>query len=353
MIETMVAFFVSALIMIFTMSMYSNLTSSLNRMRSSMALVRKASLVMAQLEKDLTTLYVPFLQEAIEPGPEYKKETAEDLEEASEKNLQGAQGSVKKKKKSKKLKEPITDQKQHKKIEQERLQNILLISPYDDEDKKIRGERWKLFRSLSGISTHPFTVYHEAAPLLVRFGYELLPDKKNSTPEKRRYLLFRKQTEDTDNAKLKPSDAPWGGQTQAQEEPIQELLIADNIAFLGLKITSEKKEKELELEKKLREKEGKKRELIHRFAWGGESEYSAHLPKLLTLYLSFWDDQDREIIFEASYPVVSYPTEYPAAIDALLTGTDGQLQTEKIQEKENKEDAAKTSATTAPVASQR
>ncbi len=293
-VEVMVAFVISIFIMAMIMRSYHGITSSLNRVRERITIVNRASLLLHQLEKDLSSLFIPFLHKKIEP----------ESKDIQNKNTKEEGPSLKESEKDENKSE-----KRKQKEEDERRRNALIFSTYEDEDQKVDGERWKLFKSLTAITTQPLVVYGQRDVRLVRIMYKLEPDKQNSTTEKKAYTLIRKQTVDLENYKMKPHDETGLPSTDKQQNnSIKEEIVASGIKEMFIQITTEKKEQEPKGKHKKREQ--KERELISLFEWGDTAEYGGNVPIMLLARVSFWNDaQTDDIIFENAFPVYSYPTE--------------------------------------------
>lgn len=104
---------------------------------------------------------------------------------------------------------------------------------YGDEGKtKIEGRNLELLKLVSFVNTNPLQIWGEKRIRIVRVGYELIKNKEKSKRDKIIYDLYRKETLNLENEKLKILTEP-GKQFKTisgEKEEIRTYVIAENLS---------------------------------------------------------------------------------------------------------------------------
>jgi hypothetical protein len=295
-IELLIALFLSSFIMLGMMQAYRNAITSLGAVRAKMATTRKGCLLFNELERDFSSMLVPFLNKEIVPDKDKDQKV-----QISDKKDSETKASENKEQGDKKL-DDSKDKLGHDE-QQEALKNSLHVQVYEDEYRRIGGKKFILFKSINFISTHPLQVYGDKRLRLVRVVYELVRNKEKSTRDQVCYNLFRKETTDLMNFKMKQDD---DAQAKNKHASIRTHLVTDNVKEMYLELITEK----------VKEEKGKdnKQEIeeVRLFVWGEKDFTVGVVPKSLEMRIVIWDDQlKRTQEFQLFVPVFSYPTEHP------------------------------------------
>jgi type II secretory pathway component PulJ len=264
-LEVLISMFISSFIILGMIQFYRNVSSYIGKTRDYMTLNRKICLLFDQMEKDLSTAFVPFLHE--EEG--------------------GKEGEEKKKEEKKKEGE-------------EENKYYFVTEIYEDEYRRIEGKKWQLCKNINFISTNPLQIYGEKRPRLARVIYELIKDKERSQGEKISYALFRRETLDLENYKFKELEEH---EITEKKQVARSYLVADNIKdfYVECVTLQEKDEKN--------EKSAQGAEEVKMFVWGDKKETIDVVPRNVEIKIVFWDDKMiGDHGFTCSIPIISYPT---------------------------------------------
>lgn len=293
-IELMIALFLSSFIMLGMIQAYRNAVSSLGVCRESMAITRKVCLLFNELERDFSCLFIPYLNQEVIPEKDQAEKKAEKKDQAPEQKTEQTQDVGKKE-----------DEKKSAHKKEEPLKYALLAHVYEDETKRIQGRRFELFRSINFITTHPLQVYGDKRIRLVRVMYELVRDKKKSKPDKPCYNLFRKETLDLQNFKMKEEE----GAGASSQSAIRTYLVSDNVKEMYVELIAQKPIDEKEKEKQEEQKKKKDEvEEVRFFSWGEKDFTVGTAPQALEIQIILWDDAlKRTQKFQIFVPVFSYP----------------------------------------------
>lgn len=295
-IELLIALFLSSFIMLGMMQAYRNAITSLGAVRAKMAITRKGCLLFNELERDFSSMLVPFLNKEIVPDKDKDQKS-----QVSDKKDPDLQASEKKESGDKKTDDSGDKTKQDE--QQESLKNSLHVQVYEDESRRIGGKKFTLFKSINFITTHPLQVYGDKRLRLVRVVYELVRNKQKSTRDQVCYNLFRKETTDLMNFKMKEDEEAAAKNKQAS---IRTYLVTDNVKEMYLELITEKVKEEKSKDNKQEIEE------VRLFVWGEKDFTVGVVPKSLEMRIVIWDDQlKRTQAFQIFVPVFSYPTEHP------------------------------------------
>jgi len=258
-----------------------------------MSLNKKTCLLFNQLQNDISSTFVPFLQEEEKKAKDEKEVLAE--------------------KKKEKPKDP----------------KYFLGQIYEEEYRRIEGKKWELFKSLNFICTNPLEVYGENRPRLVRIKYELAKDKAKSQGEKLSYNLFRKETYELQNVDFQQPEE----RSPKEKEKlcgIRSYLIADNIKDFFVEYVTDKPPKEKEKTTAFAREEEEPQ--VRNFEWNikiiqkifppkkeeklqeekKEEEIKYVVPRYLEIVITFWDERlQNQHSFGTLIPIWSHPTQEP------------------------------------------
>ncbi len=178
----------------------------------------------------------------------------------------------------------------------------MLTQVYEDESRRIGGKKFTLFKSINFITTHPLQVYGDKRVRLVRVMYELVRNKQKSNRNQTCYNLFRKETADLMNFKMKEDEETA---VKNKQSSIRTFLVADNVKEMYLELITEKVSEE-------KGKDKQEVEEVRLFVWGEKDFTVDVVPKFLEMRLVLLDDQlKRSQEFHVFVPVFSYPTVNP------------------------------------------
>ncbi len=146
-------------------------------------------------------------------------------------------------------------------------------------------------------------MYGDKRIRLVRVMYELVRNKQKSTRDQACYNLFRKETTDLMNFKMKEEEEAAAKNKQAS---IRTYLVTDNVKEIYLELITEKVKEEKSKDNKQEIEE------VRLFIWGEKDFTVGVVPKSLEMRIVIWDDQlKRTQEFQIFVPVFSYPTVEP------------------------------------------
>lgn len=305
-IELLIALFLSSFIMLGMMQAYRNAVSSLGTCRNYMAISRKACLLFNEIERDFSSMLIPFLNKEI--LPEGEKKSIQDSEKPKEDQKDG--------------------EKKSEQQDDEPLKNALIAQVYEDEVRRIKGRKFELFKNINFITTHPLQVYGDKRVRLVRVMYELIKDKSKNKSGRPCYNLYRKETLDLSNTKMKEDEEAVAKNKQTS---ICTYLVTDNVKELYVEFITPKPPDEKEKEKP---KDKKEVEELRLFTWGQKDFTVGVVPKALEVHIVLWDDElKRTQDFQIFIPVFSYPTISPKNRDAIkIPGPDEKKSPEQVDQ---------------------
>lgn len=304
-IELLIAITLSSFIMLGLMQLYQGVIRYLESTRDMMATNRKVCLLFNQLERDISSAYIPTLAK-LEKGAE-EQPPAQNAEKKPE---PAPAQTPEEKKKEEALEE-----------EQRKSFFVGTIDEQFEDIIKIDGKRFQQCKTISMICSSPLQVYGERKPRLVRVIYELVRDKTKSTRDVNSYQLLRKETDDLLNAmgKIDPFAPPQPGKA------IREHIVAQDVKGLFFQyIITEEEKREAGSSKVPQTKQ------ILSFKWGDKKENQGIVPEKILVWIDFWDAKKiKSSRFHALFPVLSFPTR-------------------KEDEKQKENEAAKTPSSTDP-----
>ena len=276
-LELLVALSISAFVILGMLQGYRNVSNIIDRTRNIMVMDRKVCLLFNQFERDLTTAFIPFLSERVEPKTGEKSKT--DVNKFNQ------------------------EKNQTEKKEEDKFYFVGEIFP--DNDEKIQGKRRELFKSLNFITTNALRIYSQKRVMLVRVMYELVKDKEKSHGEKNVYQLLRRETTELDNFEFKENDSVL---QKDKASDIKTVVVADNIKNLFVEYIADKTREE----KKRNIFDKEEIQKTRSFVWGDKKDTTDIVPEQIEVFITFWNDNlQRESFFECLIPILSYPTEQP------------------------------------------
>jgi len=282
-LELLIAISISSFIILGMVQGNRNVMRFLTRTRDIMTANRKVCLLFNQIERDLTTAFIPELK-PLEKVPE-KKET-----EQEEKSVEPKKEEPPK---------PPPKEKDKKKESKQKQNSIYFRSTiYEDFGRRINERKQELLKRITFISTNALQVYGKKRKRLVRIAYDLVEEKGRKKEEKKAYKLYRRETTDLKNVSFKQKEED----PRRQKHPIRSHLVADNIRGVYLECQAPR-----QAEKGKTVPEGQ--ETISSFVWGKKKETMGIVPQRVVLNIMLWnEDRSDSDLFSCVIPILSYPT---------------------------------------------
>jgi prepilin-type N-terminal cleavage/methylation domain-containing protein len=279
-LEVMIALSLSCVVVFGMLQTYRNLMSYLDKVRDILIANRQVCLLFNQMERDFNTAFIP---------PIYKIIAKEDdnVAKAPEKKTLSKE-----------------EQEKEKQLEVEKYKNYFLAT-YDEQDvRRNEGRSVYPFKSVALINTNPLQVYGQRRVRMVRVMYELKLDKEKSRRDAQCYQLWRKESTDIDNIKMKINE--FSAPTEMEKaHPIRTHLVADNIKNFYLEYVF----KEKTPDNKSDDKDKKPVEKKRFFSWGDRKETMGIVPAQVDVFIEFWNMQlTHSCAFRTSFMILSYPT---------------------------------------------
>lgn len=277
-LELLISLSISAFVILGMLQGYQNVTNFIERTRGIMVINRKVCLFFNQLERDLTTAFVPVLNKRIKP----------------------------------KAPEKVGAMQQPLKAEDEKKEDdyYFVGEVFPDNPEKIKGKRREPFKFVNFITTNALRIYAHKRVMLVRVMYELVKDKQNSKRGKDVYQLLRRETTELDNFKFKEDDSVI---QKDKASDIKTVVVADNIKKLFVEYIADKPEQEKKAPSSARPELGRREKEVEKerlFVWGESKDTKDIVPEMVEVMITFWDDKlERENTFECLIPILSYPTQ--------------------------------------------
>lgn len=286
-LETFIALSISCVIVFGMLQTYRNLVNYLEHVHAILNTNRKVCLLFNQMERDFNTAFIP---------PLYKEEKAEEPHDQQKQNQQEDTQKLQSKEDAEKEKA------KEKEKELEKFKDFFLGTINEQEFSHLDGKTAYPFKNVTFINTNPLQVYGQHHIRCVRVLYELQLDKKKKFKDAPSYILWRRETTDLENIKVKTNE--FSGPTEKEKvHPIRIHLIADNIKEFFIEYIYKKEIKEGE--KKDPNEPDEKRS----FTWGEKKEIQGRVPMRVDITVSFWNDEHTNSqTFKASFPIFSYPT---------------------------------------------
>ena len=191
-IELLIALALSSFVMAGMMLAYRNVMKKLDSSRELLMVNRKVGLLFNQLERDLSTAFIP-VQLAQEKTKQEKNgdKTPQPQEAESKESTSSEKGE--------------NDKKIEKKKEQ--LKSFFIGTIQEGMAEKIAKEKLELFKDVSFVCANPLQIYGQKKPRIVRVKYQLVRDKeKTRQHNKVTYNLVRKETTDLTNVEFKEKE---------------------------------------------------------------------------------------------------------------------------------------------------
>ena len=279
-LEVMIALSLSCIVVFGMLQAYRNLMSYLDKVRDILVANRQVCLLFNQMERDFNTAFIP---------PIYKKTAKEDDNVAK----------VPEKKTLSKEK-----QEKEKQLEVEKYKNYFLATYNEQDVRRHDGRSVYPFKNVALVNTNPLQVYGQRRVRMVRVMYELKLDKEKSRRDVQCYQLWRKETTDIDNVKMKINE--FSAPTEIEKtHPIRMHLVADNIKNFYLEYVF----KEKTSGHKSDEKDKKPAEEKRFFSWGDRKETMGTVPAQVDVFIEFWNILlTHSCAFRTSFMILSHPT---------------------------------------------
>ena len=305
-IELILVIGLSGIVIMGMMQAYNNIMRYLKTIQEMQSVNRKACLLFNQMERDFMTAFIPHVLKKI--TPEKDKQVKGD--KPSDKNDQDKKSDDSEKT------EDSTKSPEDKKKDVEKKREALkkyFIANIDDNSlpKRINETRTYQFKNVTFINTNPFQVYGQSKVRLVRVMYELVLDKTRSKGDAYCYNLWRKETENLENTKVKEDEV--GFTTKARTTQIRKYLVADGIkeffvqyVYQGRPKSSEKLTSAQSEAGETGEDEEKIEEKVFD-TWGENSKTIGVVPNRVNVYITFWDEKLlKTASLQTTFPVMSF-----------------------------------------------
>ncbi len=306
-IELILVIALSSIVIVGLMQAYNNIMSYLKTIQEMQAVNKKACLLFNQMECDFTSALIPPILKRITP----EKEAHAKGDKSAEKSDQGKEPSDEEDSDKTGDKSPEEKKKTEEK-RRETLKKYFLASINDNGvAKKIDGTRTYQFKNVTFINTNPFQVYGQSRVRFVRVMYELVLDKKRSKGDIYCYDLWRKETENLENIKLKEDEV--GLTTRSKATQIRKILVADGIKefFVQYVYQGRPKSKEkltaAQIEAGESDEDEEKIEEKVFDVWGENSQTMGVVPNRVNVYITFWYEKlVKTQSLQATFPVMSF-----------------------------------------------
>lgn len=287
-LELLLAMALGSFVMLGMMQSYRSVLRYIERTRSMMEVNRQVCLFFNQVERDFETAFIFY------PHKESTTKAAQELDTTKV-------GEIKPEKK-KPLKDQTKEEKEKAKQEEEKLLKTFFVAKKDEDSTPLKVDTKKVaaLKKITLICSNPFQVYGQRKPRLVRVGYELVKNKKESKDDKIVYDIWRRETADLLNTDMKDEEDV----TDKKKPVMQKHLVATNVKGFWLSYATQKSKKKSDITKTNDESKE-----ITFSSWGDTNENSGIVPQKIYAWIEFWDDQKiGAIAFHALFPVASYPT---------------------------------------------
>jgi prepilin-type N-terminal cleavage/methylation domain-containing protein len=295
-VELLIALALSSVIMLGLVQANRNAARLLQEAQSLLVVNRQVALLYNQLERDITgcTPYekpVPYVKERPKKKEETEKPTQPEKSEP----------------------EKPPEEKTDKKKEKEPFISCCTLEPFEDSAYRVGDKKWQQTKKVSFITTTPLEVYDQGHERTVRVGYELVYDKKLSSPQKSVHILYRLQTDEIENVAFKEDE-------QKKTKPVSKVVVANRVKQFSLEAAYDKRP--------VQKKEGDQssetpqsavhsssggqaasepQEQIKTFTWGEEQEKEKSktiFPDHFSAHIELWDaDLNRSYSFVCTLPV--------------------------------------------------
>jgi prepilin-type N-terminal cleavage/methylation domain-containing protein len=283
--ELLIALALSSVIMLGLVQANKNAAYLLKEAQNLLVVNRQVALLYNQLERDITGCLVYAKAVPYAPAKEAAKKQSESVQPT-----QSPQSEPQKSESQK----PEAEKK-----EKEKYVPSCVLEPYEDGAYRVGSKKWQQTKKFSIITTTPLDVYEQDHARWVRVGYELVYDKKMSTPQKNVYVLYRLQTDVIENALFKSDE-------DSKKPTISRCVVACNVKQFSLEAVYDKRPPEKKGEQQDVPASGDI-EQLKTFTWTEkeEKEKSATvLPDHFAMHIELWDTPlDRSYSFSCIAPV--------------------------------------------------
>ena len=283
-VELLIALALSSVIMLGLVQANRNAARLLQEAQSLLVVNRQVALLYNQLERDITGC-TPYAKPVA-----YVKERPKKKEESEK-------GAVEEKKEP----EKPDAEKEDKKKEKEQFVSSCALEPFEDATYRIGDKKWQQTKKISFITTTPLEVYEQDHERMVRVGYELVYDKKLSSPQKSVHTLYRLQTDELENITFKEDE-------QKKTKPVSKVVVANHIKQFSLEAAYDKKPPQKKEGAPAEPVAEETPEQIKVFTWGEEEEKEKSktlFPDHFSANIELWDaDLNRSYSFVCTLPVL-------------------------------------------------
>jgi len=311
-IEVLLALMLSSFIILGLMRLHQGVVRYLDAAREMIGTDRMAAMVIHQLERDLSTAYIPFLA----------KEEKEDKEKGPKKS----EAEEKQPEKPEEPKAQKEDEKTKEKAKERRKSFFVGLIDERAESTKIDGKKKEPCKYISFISTNPLQMFEDRKQRLVRIVYEVVVDKTKGSRDVAVYQLIRRETSELNNVRGQEDETA----ARAKRKTVSSYMVAENVkgfwvSYITLKPRdSKKKETEQDLETVVN-------------TWGDVAQTQGVVPQRVEIWIDFFNAaKTRVTSYHTLIPIYSYPTT-----DADALRKQKQKSTPAVDEKDKQQKDAK------------
>lgn len=305
-IELILVIGLSGIVIMGMMQAYNNIMRYLKTIQEMQSVNRKACLLFNQMERDFMTAFIPPVMKKITP----EKNSKPKDDQSSDKNDQD-----KKSDDSEKIEDSTKSSEEKKKSAEKKREALkkYFIANIDDNSlpKRINEVRTYQFKNVTFINTNPFQVYGQSRVRLVRVMYELVLDKTRSKGDIYCYNLWRKETENLENTKVKEDEV--GFTTKSKTTQIRKILVADGIKEFFVQYVYQGRPKNNEKLTAAQIEAGESGEDEEKIeekifdTWGENSKTIGVVPNRVNVYITFWDEKLlKTASLQTTFPVMSF-----------------------------------------------
>lgn len=273
-IEVLISLALSSFILLALTQTYQSTSRFLQKSLDVMVVNRKICLLANQCERDLSSAFIPIVQEEITPNKSEQPLPAQPL----------GQDSPEEKRKK----------------EDEQRKTFFVGTEGDCDSFKYNDKTLKAFGRLTFITSNPLQIYGNKRQRFVRVAYELTKDKEHSNRERICYKLVRKESNDIIDAAMKISEFDY---EKLAKQTIREQVLVNRVKSMHIEYIMFKEDEE---------KKEKQKEELRSFVWGEKDYTQGVVPQRMEITLVLWNnDFSGEQVLHTMVPVLSYPTEKP------------------------------------------
>jgi|GEM_PF-2279048 len=291
-VELLVALALSSIIMLGLVHANRNAARLLHEAEYLLVVNRGVSVLLTQLEHDVSAT-IPYQKPVSYAPMQAKPKEGEQKTETTQETPP-----------------PKPDEKK----KEDQFVPSVMLEPFEDATFRALDRKWQQTKRFSMVTTTVLEVYDEPMERVVRVCYELVLEKKLSSPDRSVYTLYRVQTPATANIK---------GESKKDEDPkkappLQRYVVAERVKHFSLEAAYAKRPPQKDQKQAAGSTaDASPEEPAKTFVWGEkeEKEKSKYMaPEQYALYLEVWDTPlKRSYSFTTVLPVFARIEAAPPA----------------------------------------